>query len=112
MTIDPACAISPLDVITALDKENIESRPIWKPMHQQPVFKDRDFICLRNGKSVGEALFERGLCLPSDIRNSDRDMDRIIGIVRGLFGKTDPASGGGSYSEAIGRPAGGIVNIW
>jgi dTDP-4-amino-4,6-dideoxygalactose transaminase len=87
MTIDPACAVSPSDVITALDKENIESRPIWKPMHQQPVFKDRDFICLRNGKSVGEALFERGLCLPSDIRNSDRDMDRIIGIVRGLFGK-------------------------
>lgn len=87
MTVDPAKSdVKPADVMKALSEENIESRPIWKPMHLQPVFADRDFVTLRtDGSSVGGEVFERGVCLPSDIKNRDEDMARIIRIVRGLF---------------------------
>ena len=89
MTIDPRCDVKPYDVMMALENENIEGRPIWKPMHLQPVFKDNDFISVRNGGlSVSEEIFNTGLCLPSDIKNTSDDMDRIIGIIRGLFGKS------------------------
>lgn len=85
MTIDPASRVTPLDVMEALERENIESRPIWKPMHMQPVFAKNDFIQVTGGAPVGERVFERGLCLPSDVKNTEEDMDRIIGIVKGLF---------------------------
>lgn len=85
MTIDPASRVTPLDVMEALERENIESRPIWKPMHMQPVFAKNDFIQVTGGVPVGERVFERGLCLPSDVKNTEEDMDRIIGIVKGLF---------------------------
>ena len=89
ITIDPAkSAVKPEEAMEALGKENIECRPIWKPMHLQPVFADRDFISLReDGSSVSGEIFQRGLCLPSDIKNTEEDMERIIGIVRGLFGR-------------------------
>lgn len=67
----------------ALEAENIESRPIWKPMHMQPVFTHNDFIHV--GDLVGEDIFARGICLPSDIKNTKEDMERIIRVVRGLF---------------------------
>lgn len=87
MTIDQAKSdVKPADVIKALADENIESRPIWKPMHMQPIFADRDFITLcEDGNSMGEEIFEQGVCLPSDIKNSEEDMQRIISIVKGLF---------------------------
>lgn len=87
ITIDPnKSKIKLEEVIKALSEENIECRHIWKPMHLQPVFKDRDFIALNNdGPSVGEEVFNTGLCLPSDIKNTDEDMDRIIRTIRGLF---------------------------
>lgn len=66
MTIDPGCAVTPEQVRLALEAENIESRPIWKPMHLQPVFAGHDFITV--GDNVGEDIFARGLCLPSDIK--------------------------------------------
>lgn len=94
MTIDPACKVTPDDIMDALDAENIESRPIWKPMHLQPVFEEHDFVTDRGSKldtgdmtSVSEEIFDRGLCLPSDIKNTDEDMERIIKIVRKCFGK-------------------------
>ena len=58
----------------ALAEENIESRPLWKPMHLQPIFKD----CLIYGGSVCEELFERGLCLPSGSNLDESDLTRII----------------------------------
>ncbi len=85
ITIDRSSKIKPLDVMVALENENIETRPIWKPMHMQPVFADNDFIQVKDGISVGQDVFETGLCLPSDIKNTDEDMDTIIGIIRGLF---------------------------
>ena len=55
-------------------------------MHLQPVFAAYDFFAHNeDGSSVGEDIFDRGLCLPSDIKNTDEDMELIIGIVRGLF---------------------------
>ena len=54
-------------------------------MHLQPVFEAYDFITLCGNGSVAEDIFNRGLCLPSDIKNTDEDMERIIGLVRNLF---------------------------
>ena len=83
MTIDPGCSVTPEQVRLALEAENIEARPIWKPMHLQPLFADRDFITA--GDNVGADIFARGICLPSDIKNTAEDMERIISVIRGLF---------------------------
>lgn len=66
--------------------EGIETRPIWKPMHLQPILEEYDFIQVEKGLSVSEDFFNRGLCLPSDIKNTEEDMQRIIQIVRRQFG--------------------------
>ncbi|HOO26845.1 MAG TPA: DegT/DnrJ/EryC1/StrS family aminotransferase [Lachnospiraceae bacterium] len=87
ITIDEACDVKPLDIMLALEKEAIESRPIWKPMNLQPVFAANGFVQTVEGKSIGERVFDSGVCLPSDIKNTDEDMERIISIIRGLFGK-------------------------
>ena len=87
MTLSEDSKVKPYDIMDALAAEDIETRPIWKPMHLQPVFANNDFIQMAEGISVSEDIYNRGLCLPSDIKNTDEDMDRIIGIVRGLFGK-------------------------
>lgn len=73
--------IKPLDIMEALDKENIESRPIWKPMHMQPFFEKYDFI----GTDVSEKLFENGVCLPSDTKMTDNDLNRVVSIIKGLW---------------------------
>ncbi len=87
MTVEPTFGITPDQVMDALAEENIESRPIWKPMHLQPVYQSCDFFSNKEEGSVSEEIFTNGLCLPSDIKNTKEDMDRIIGIIRGLFGK-------------------------
>lgn len=87
MTIAPGSSVTPDQVMDALAEYNIESRPIWKPMHLQPVFADCDFIQVKEGVSVSEDIFNRGLCLPSDIKNTAEDMELIISIVRRQFGK-------------------------
>lgn len=81
------CSVSPDQIMDALEEENIESRPIWKPMHLQPVYEDYDFITLEEEGSVGEDIFRRGFCLPSDIKNTPEDMELIIGIIRRQFGR-------------------------
>ena len=73
--------VRPLDVMEALEKENIESRPVWKPMHMQPFFAEYDYI----GSDVSEKLFENGVCLPSDTKMTDEDLERICGIIKGLW---------------------------
>lgn len=74
-------AIAPLDIMEALERENIESRPLWKPMHIQPFYKDYDYI----GKDISEKLFENGVCLPSDTKMTDGDLHRVCGIIKGLW---------------------------
>jgi dTDP-4-amino-4,6-dideoxygalactose transaminase len=78
--------VKPIDVIEALEAENIESRPIWKPMHMQPYYKDCDFITLQAHGSVSEDIFTRGVCLPSDTKMTDEDLERVVTVIRGLWG--------------------------
>ncbi len=86
ITIDASSRITPNMVMDALEADNIECRPIWKPMNLQPVFAEYDFFQHNEGSvSVGEDIFNRGVCLPSDVKNTPEDMDRIIGIIRKLF---------------------------
>jgi len=73
--------IKPIDIIEALEKENIESRPIWKPMHMQPFYEGYDFI----GGDVARSIFENGVCLPSDTKMTDDDLNRVCGIIKGLW---------------------------
>lgn len=89
MTIEEGAGVTPNQIMDALEAENIESRPIWKPMNLQPVYADCDFFSHNEeGQiSVGEDIFNRGVCLPSDVKNTKEDMERIIRIVRGVFGR-------------------------
>lgn len=86
ITLSEDCKVKPLDILMTFEKENIEARPIWKPMHMQPVFAECDFISIVDEpQGVSGRIFNRGICLPSDIKNTDEDMERIIGIVKELF---------------------------
>lgn len=88
MLIAKGSEVTPDRIMDALEEENMESRPIWKPMHLQPVFMEYDFVTCEEGSiSAGEDIFNRGLCLPSDIKNTDEEMETIIRIVRSCFGK-------------------------
>ena len=78
ITVDPEEAgFTREDVRLALDGDNIESRPLWKPMHLQPVFKDAPFY----GNGTSERLFEIGLCLPSGPMLTDQDIERVAKVI-------------------------------
>lgn len=88
----------PTEILETLSKYNAEGRPIWKPMHMQPIFRMNPFV-VRNGSgragsnayiggvcpNVGMDLFERGLCLPSDNKMTAEEQDKIIEIIRMCF---------------------------
>ena len=73
--------VKPINIIEALEKENIESRPIWKPMHIQPFFEKYDYV----GENIGELIFNSGLCLPSDTKITYEQLNDIIKIIKGLW---------------------------
>ena len=92
--------VKPLDIMKALEEDDVESRPIWKPMHLQPVFAGYDFIPAEGVKremlqvtdtemgadsSVSGQLFEHGVCLPSDTKMTDGDLERICGVIGALW---------------------------
>lgn len=79
--------ITPLDIIEALEKANIESRPIWKPMHLQPIFAKAEFFSHnKNGEvPVCEDLFATGVCLPSDTNMTTDEQEKVINVIKGLF---------------------------
>lgn len=74
-------SVRPIDVMEALERENIESRPVWKPMHLQPYFEKYDYV----GGNVSEKLFENGICLPSDTKMTNEDLNRVVKIIKGLW---------------------------
>ncbi len=79
ITVDPErCKFTPEDLRLALEQENIESRPLWKPMHLQPVFASAPTFV--NG--VSEGLYNTGLCLPSGTAMNKEDIERIVSIIR------------------------------
>lgn len=84
---------SPEEIREVLAKYNVESRPIWKPMHLQPYFKEKDFITEKgsireleeNFVDVGSDIFDRGLCLPSDIKMMKKEQDTVIELIKSCF---------------------------
>lgn len=84
ITLKEDSKVKPIDIMLALEKENIESRPVWKPMHKQPVFEQYDFIKVED-KAVSEDLFERGVCLPSDTKMTKEEQEQVIRIIKNLW---------------------------
>lgn len=73
--------VSREDIRLELEEENIQARPLWKPMHMQPVFKDALFY----GNGLSEWLFEYGLCLPSGSNLEEEDLKRVVGVIRSVL---------------------------
>src|SRR5699024_8927449 len=73
--------ITPQTIIDVLNEANIESRPVWKPMHMQPVFEEFDFI----GGDVAQSLYENGVCLPSDSKMTEEQQDRVIEVIQKMW---------------------------
>jgi dTDP-4-amino-4,6-dideoxygalactose transaminase len=81
--VDPELTggISREDIRLELEKDNIESRPLWKPMHLQPVFKDAPYY----GSNIAENLFQNGLCLPSGSNLKEEELQRVVTKIKSLF---------------------------
>lgn len=89
--------VKPIDIMEALEKENIESRPIWKPMHMQPIFSEYSFV----GEGVSEKIFESGVCLPSDTKMTDEDLNRVCDVIKGLWANEEAYKEVASTSEVV-----------
>jgi len=96
--LDKSAKVKPIKIMEELSKHNIESRPIWKPMHMQPIYRTNPFVTVEgngrgrtnayikgSGIDVGADIFRRGLCLPSDIKMTPEQQDRIIEIIHRCF---------------------------
>lgn len=80
IVVDPAVAgFTREELRLAMEQENIETRPLWKPMHLQPVFADAPFY--GNESRVSECLFDQGLCLPSHPNLTDEDLKRVVNVI-------------------------------
>lgn len=87
----------PTEILETLARYGAEGRPIWKPMHMQPIFRNYPFITVngsgrvysegKNWMDVGADIFQRGLCLPSDIKMSLQDQEAVIEIIKSCFKK-------------------------
>ncbi len=83
LTIDPErCGVTTTQIMDALEEENIEARPVWKPLHLQTLFKDADYYPHGMGENVSEQLFENGICLPSGSNLREEDQERVIACIR------------------------------
>jgi dTDP-4-amino-4,6-dideoxygalactose transaminase len=86
ITLQANSSVKPLDIMLALEKENIESRPVWKPMHLQPIFSGCRFYSHNDSDTnVAEDIFNRGVCLPSDTKMTEEDLKKVISIVKDMF---------------------------
>jgi dTDP-4-amino-4,6-dideoxygalactose transaminase len=81
ITLDDEVSFSPEHLRKGLEKENIESRPLWTPLHLQPTFKEAQYY----GKGVSERLHERGLALPSGSAMKPAELDRVVDAIRSRF---------------------------
>ena len=82
--LDKGCNVTPGEMLTKLNEVGIEGRYLWKPMHLQPVFANCPFVSVSDAP-VGDDLFARGVCLPSDTKMSTDDVDRVCDTIRGMF---------------------------
>jgi len=83
-TVNEGCSVDPLHIMKVLADNNVEARPIWKPMHMQPVFAGYDFISAEE-TPINEDIFARGLCLPSDIKMTPEEQQYVVDIIKGCF---------------------------
>jgi pyridoxal phosphate-dependent aminotransferase EpsN len=84
-------------IIAALGKEDIEARPVWKPMHLQPIFA----ACDRAGGAVAEDLFQRGICLPSSSSLTRAEQTRVIDVVRRVAGASAATDGDAPLASRV-----------
>lgn len=82
--LDEGCKVDPMYILNKLKEANIESRPIWKPMHMQPLYENNGFIKVGD-TAVDEDIFARGLCLPSDIKMTEAEQNMVIDVIRSCF---------------------------
>ena len=82
--LDKDCGVTPAELLTRLNEENIEGRHLWKPMNLQPVFADCPFVSVGD-EPVCNDLFLRGVCLPSDTKMTMDDVDCVCAAIRGSF---------------------------
>lgn len=83
MTLDPSItSVKPMGIINALAEENIESRPVWKPMHLQPLFAGCKYFTHGENGSISDSLFANGLCLPSGSSLTVEEQTRVIETIR------------------------------
>ncbi len=87
ITLSETSSVKPLDIMMELESHNIESRPVWKPMHLQPIFQQYPFFTVSEGVSVAEDYFNRGVCLPSDTKMTAEQQQQVIAYIRALFQK-------------------------
>lgn len=88
MTVDPArVGISAIGLMDALSEANIEARPVWKPLHLQPVFKDCAYYSHSENNSISDRLFKYGICLPSGSNMTESDQERVIVALRAAIQK-------------------------
>lgn len=77
--------VKPMDILNYLTQYHVEARPIWKPMHLQPVYRENDYITVKEGCDVGADIFDRGFCLPSDIKMTAEVQDIVIEMIKNCF---------------------------
>lgn len=96
LQLEKNCPVRPFDIMKALEADDVESRPVWKPMHLQPVFAGCDFVSnvddlhivdVETGadNSISGQLFEHGVCMPSDSKMTDADLERICRVIKELW---------------------------
>ncbi|MBS4209155.1 aminotransferase class I/II-fold pyridoxal phosphate-dependent enzyme [Bacillus sp. FJAT-50079] len=81
--------VSAADLLLALAKENIEARPVWKPLHLQPLFKGMKYYSHKENQSVSEQLFMTGICLPSGTSMTEENMIRVITCIKETLNTTE-----------------------
>src|SRR5699024_2214295 len=86
LTIDPdKRGVTRTEIIEKLEVSNIEARPVWKPMHLQPLFEEYAYYPHEEGKSVSDGLFENGLCLPSGSNMTEEQQEKVIEIIKEML---------------------------
>jgi len=85
ITLDPEkTGLTVNDLLNAFDDQNIEARPLWKPLHLQPVFQNYLYFSHKENESISEDLFAKGICLPSGSSMTEADQTRVIEVIRNL----------------------------
>jgi pyridoxal phosphate-dependent aminotransferase EpsN len=86
LTVNPAlCNVNTIDIIDALARENIEARPVWKPLHLQPLFRGCDYYPHSIDESISDKLYEKGICLPSGSDIGEEELSRVISCFINCF---------------------------